>query len=62
MGDGHVGGSVAVDEFEGNGMVVQEWLELMLGQDGGIEEAIKCPRVNESVNGDRWLALDQKVD
>ena len=62
MGDGPGGGGAAVDEFEGNGMGVQEWLELMLDQDGGIEEAIRCARVNEGVNGDRWLAWDQKGD
>ena len=62
MGDGPSEECAAVDEFEGNGLGVHEWLELMLNQDGGIDEAVRSARVNKGVDGDRWLAWYQKMD
>ena len=43
-------------------MGVLQGLQLMLDQDGGVKEAIRCARVNEGFNRDGRLARDQKMD
>ena len=62
MGDGPNAWCVAVDELEGNGLGVQEWLELMLNENGGVNETVKSSRIDKGVDGDWRLAWDQKVD
>ena len=58
MGDGPGGWRAAVDELEGNGLNVLEWLELMLNEDGGVNETVRSSRIDKGVDGDRWLAWD----
>lgn len=43
-------------------MCVQEGLQLMLDQDGGVNDAVRGARVDEGFNRDRRLVPDQKVD
>ena len=62
MGDGPDGWRAAVDELEGNGLNVPEWLELMLNEDGGVNETVRSSRIDKSVDGDRRLAWNQKMD
>ena len=62
MGNGACRGNAAINELERNGERVGEGLELMLNQDGGIQEAFRSPRVDESEDGDGVLAGNQKVD
>ena len=62
MGDGPGGWRAAVDELEGNGLNVLEWLELMLNEDGGVNETVRSSRIDKSVDGDRRLAWNQKMD
>ena len=62
MGDGPSGWCAAVDELEGNGLGVQEWLELMLNEDGGVNETIRSSKIDKGVDGDWRLAWDQKMD
>ena len=62
MGDGPSGWCAAVDELEGNGLNVQEWLELMLNEDGGINETVRSARIDKGVDGDWRLAWDEKMD
>ena len=39
-----------------------EWLELMLNEDGGVNETVRSSRIDKSVDGDRRLAWNQKMD
>ena len=62
VGNGACRGNAAIDELERNGEGVWEGLELMLNQDGGIQEAFRSPRVDECEDGDGVLAGNKKVD
>ena len=41
---------------------MQEWLELMLNEDGGINETVRSARIDKGVDGDWRLAWDEKMD
>ena len=62
MSDGPGGRGAAVYEFEGDGLGVQDGLQLMLAQDGEVQEAVRRARVDEGLNGNRRLAWDEQMD
>lgn len=61
VGDGACGGCAAVDEVEGDGVVVRDGLQQMLYQYGGVQKEIRCARVDVGFDGNRLLAGNQKV-
>lgn len=62
MSDRACGGGASVDELQRDWVCVQEGLQLMLDQDGGVNEAVRRARVDEGFNLDERLARDLKMD
>ena len=47
--------NAAVDELNGDGLSVLGGLQAILNQDGGIQEAVGCARVDKGLDGDGRL-------
>ena len=55
------GWQTAINQFQGDGKGVGKGMQVMLNQDGGVEEAIKSTGVDQRRNGDRRLARDKEM-
>ena len=62
MSDGHSRGLAAIYEFERDGLDVLQGRQLMLNQDGGVEEAVRCAGVDQGFHRNGRLARDENMD
>ena len=62
VGDRTGGRCTAIDEFQGDGGGMGEGVQLKANQDGGVQEAVRGPRVDQRLDGNRRLTRNEKVD
>ena len=69
VGNGTNSGCAAIDELDGDGLIMLNRLQLLLNQDGGVQETVGCARVEKSLNGDgswpgtmRWTSKQKEAE
>ena len=55
------GWQTAVNQFQGDGEEVREGTQVMLNQDGGVQEAIRSTRVDQRRDGDKRVAKNEEM-
>ena len=56
------GRCTAIDEFQGEGGGMGEGMQLKANQDGGVQEAVRGPGVDQRLDGNRRPTQNEKVD
>ena len=61
VGDGSGGWGTAVDQLDGDGLDMGGGVQVVLLQDGGVQEAVRRSGVDQGLDGDGRLTWDNQV-